>query len=123
MTTKKAEPLGEAPASMNWYGVTKGGWNVQFTLRDTDEYVLLTRFGDFVKKLEEYYVTPKGKQNGNGKPVTQPTVSPNTPAPEFPNADPGYCTIHDTPMKEWEKEGRTWFSHKIEGTESWCKGK
>ncbi len=74
MTTKKAEPLGEAPASMNWYGVTKGGWNVQFTLRDTDEYVLLTRFDDFIKKLDESYVTPKDKQNGNG---SQPSELPN----------------------------------------------
>lgn len=122
MATKaKDEQLAEAPASINFKGVTKGGWDVMFTLRDVDEYVLLTRFGDFVKKLDEFLVTPKGKQNGNGsKPVP---VSQDTPAPEFPSADPGYCTIHDTPMKEWEKDGRTWFSHKIEGTETWCKGK
>lgn len=81
MTTKKAPDLGEAPASLNFNGVTKGGWNVQFTLRDSDEYVLLTRFGDFVKKLEEFYVTPKGKPNGSKNeravPVsTVPTAEP-----------------------------------------------
>ena len=84
MTTKKTEPLCEAPASLNFRGITKGGWDVQFTLRDTSESVLLTRFGDLVKVLEEkYYVTPKGKGNGSTNekvvPVSQATLPPAEP--------------------------------------------
>ena len=83
--TEKKILLPEAPASLNFRGITKGGWDVQFTLRDTDENVLLNRFGDLVKLLEEkYYVTPKGKPSGNGKPDTHPPGVPadSTPAPE-----------------------------------------
>ncbi len=65
----------EAPASLNFRGITKNGWKVQFTLRDTDEAVLLVRFGKLIIKLEEnYQVVPEGKQPaGNG--------SQNTPVP------------------------------------------
>ena len=31
------------------------------------------------------------------------------------------CPIHNVPMREWKKDGRKWFSHKLaDGT--WCKG-
>ncbi|GAG14678.1 unnamed protein product, partial [marine sediment metagenome] len=32
------------------------------------------------------------------------------------------CTIHNCDMKRREKEGQVWYSHKIEGTEDWCRG-
>ena len=84
---------------MNWYGVTKGGWNVQFTLRDVDEYVLLTRFSDFVKKLEEYYVTPKGKANGNSKPVPVSPTPTETPTPS-PTPTPAPVQPVNVPVEE-----------------------
>ena len=43
MTEKKVAPLPEAPASLNFKGVTGKGWDVQFTLRDIDEDKLRSR--------------------------------------------------------------------------------
>jgi hypothetical protein len=33
----------------------------------------------------------------------------------------GWCPIHQTAMRQTTKEGRSWFSHKVDGR--WCKGK
>jgi hypothetical protein len=120
-TTKKvpdvAVKMTEAPASLNFYGVTQTGWNIQVTLRDVDEYSLLDRFGDLVKKLEKWQVSPKavGKQpEGNG---SQNTVPDN---PDLPPDDPGFCKIHNCSMPRREKDGQVWFSHKY--GDEWCRG-
>jgi hypothetical protein len=40
-----------------------------------------------------------------------------------PESDPQICTIHNVPMKHFDKDGRAWDSHKVEGTEAdWCNG-
>lgn len=74
--TEQPKPaLSEAPASLNFFGITEKGWNIQFTLRDMDEYNLIARFGKLVKTLEEnYHVKPK--------PVgSQPNREPAAPPP------------------------------------------
>jgi len=35
--------------------------------------------------------------------------------------DPAWCPIHQCEMKRWEKDGRLWYSHKVD--DDWCKGK
>ena len=92
MTEKKIPPLPEAPASLNFRGITQNGWDVQFTLRDVDEDVLLTRFGKLINKLEENYkVVPKGysKPNGNGSQNTKSVPMPtgDVPPPAQPQED------------------------------------
>jgi len=62
----------EARASLNFFGITRKGWNVQFTLRDEDEAALMDRFAAFVLKLEESHVVPK--------PVGQQVTTPPPPA-------------------------------------------
>jgi hypothetical protein len=32
-----------------------------------------------------------------------------------------WCPIHQCEMKRWDKEGRVWYSHKVDGV--WCNGK
>ena len=32
------------------------------------------------------------------------------------------CPIHNVPMTRHEKDGEVWYSHKIQGTDKWCKG-
>lgn len=63
----------EAPASVNFFGVTRKGWNLQFTIRDWDEVRLLSRFIAFTTYLEEKGVSPKpvGQQ-----PAPPPTGDP-----------------------------------------------
>ena len=117
MTTKKAEhPLGEAPASVNFKGVTKGGFTCQWTLRDFDENTLLDRQVVFMEKLKEGGVVSLGQK---------PTVKQADPLP--PVAGNGgqaenWCAIHSVEMTKWDKEGRSWFSHKADD-DTWCKGK
>jgi hypothetical protein len=93
------EDLPEAPASVNVH-LTIGGWQVQLTLRDTDETRLLARLAAV---LAQY-------------PVPQPMVETARPGE-------GYCAVHNVQMK-WN-EGRDgkkgWWSHRVDDT--WCKGK
>jgi len=66
----------EAPRSVNFYGVTKMGWNCQFTIRSVDNDTLLSDMGDLIKKLEALGVTPKQVGKQPDTPVSQ-----NTPPP------------------------------------------
>ena len=61
----------EARASLNFFGITRKGWNVQFTLRDDDEMALMERFAKLSGWLEEHHVAPKPVGN-------QPTSAPPT---------------------------------------------
>jgi hypothetical protein len=95
--TSPAVPLPEAPASVNVH-LTISGRQVQLTLRDTDETRLLQRLQTI---LERYPVI-----------VT---------APQAQGQDTRWCAIHNTSMRQTTKEGRSWFSHKVDGR--WCKGR
>jgi hypothetical protein len=92
-------PLPEAPASVN-VRVTISGREVQWTLRDTDEARLAAR----LEALLARYPVPQ-------------------PAPQAASQPQGkdWCPIHQTAMRQTTKEGRSWFSHKVDGR--WCKGK
>ena len=88
--------LPEAPVSMNVH-IPVGGRDVLVTLRGTDEREVLARLE---RLLARYPV--------------------EAPRPAQPPAK-GVCTIHNVAMKLNEKEGRTWYSHKV--GDDWCKGK
>ena len=79
--------LGEAPASVNFYGVTAKGWNCQFTLRDADEGNMMVRFAAFVKVLEESHVTPKAVGAQPQQVVTVPALAPDDEPPELVRID------------------------------------
>ena len=69
----------EAPASLNFFGITSKGWNIQITLRDEDETHLLERFAVLVDELgNKYHVTPKpvGAQPQASTPATTTTSPP-----------------------------------------------
>lgn len=96
-TPSTPSPLPEAPASVN-VRLAVQGREVQFTLRDTDEGRLVERLAALLARF----------------PVEAPTAPPAT-------SDQGWCSVHSLPMRLNEKEGRTWYSHKVGDT--WCKGK
>ena len=90
--------LGEAPASAN-VRVMIAGREVQVTLRDTSEERLLARLQTVLERF----------------PVPE---TPRTPA----NSPEGFCVLHNAPMRQTTKNGRTWVSHRTaDGV--WCKGK
>jgi hypothetical protein len=74
----------EAPASLNFYGISQEGWNIQFTLRDVDENILMQRFERFTDYLSAMRIEPKavGQQNiatvAQAAPVSaEPTYVPS----------------------------------------------
>ena len=91
--------LPEAPASVNCH-ITLEGRQVQVTLRDADETRLLQRLQALLKQY----------------PV---------PAPQAPTQPQGqdkeWCAMHQTRMKQTTKDGRSWYSHRVDGR--WCKGR
>jgi hypothetical protein len=100
--------LGEAPASVNCYIMLEGR-QVQVTLRDTDETRLLERLAAI---LRQYPVLPSASAK-----------NPRSPSGE--TSDIGshdWCALHNCAMKENEKDGRRWFSHKMADGQ-WCKGR
>jgi len=89
-------PLPEAPASANAYLVINGR-QVQLTLRGADELEVLQR----LERILERYPMATLHDGPTGQ---------------------GWCSIHQVPMKETTKNGRTWRSHRL-ADGSWCKGR
>ncbi len=126
MTEQEKAKLAEAPASVNFYGVTARGWNMQFTLRDVDEFALMTRLGKFIIKLEEdFKIQPKpvGQQPASGAAPSQPAPPAATaPVLDGGQPDPAWCAIHNVAMKRRERDGEVWYSHKLDDG-NYCNGK
>ena len=53
MTDEELQNLNEAPASVNFYGVTSKGWNIQITLRDVNWKNLMHEFSEMTQWLEK----------------------------------------------------------------------
>jgi hypothetical protein len=118
----------EAPASWNTKYITPDGFVCQLTLRGENGRDLLEKANaamawlresgykpcdNFISrnhncgsKVEEASTKSNGNGNGNG--------SSNGHAANW-------CPIHQVEMRKWEKDGKIWFSHKVEG--GWCTGK
>ena len=82
----------EAPASLNFFGITSKGWNIQITLRDENEAHLLERFAVLVDELgNKYHVTPKpvGAQPQASATATTTT----TPPPENGSHGQSVCAM------------------------------
>jgi len=95
----------EAPASWNTKYVTPSGFVCQLTIRADNGRDLLDRANAALSYLLEHGFTPDSyhsKSNGN--------------------SESKMCPIHKVEMRKFEKEGRSWLSHKLEEG-GWCKGK
>jgi len=103
----------EAPASWNTRYVHPSGFVCQVTLRGDKGSELLEK----VNKVIEYLL-----QN-NCQPYTNfrnGTIQSNTNSNNKKD-DASWCPIHKCHMRKWEKDGKVWYSHKVNG--EWCKGK
>ena len=91
----------EARASLNFFGITRKGWNVQFTLRDDDEMALMERFAAFVVKLEEVqHVVPKpvGQQAANLRQTAPEAPGQAQTPPPTSSVPPPAATQHEGPL-------------------------
>ena len=123
MTEKIIPPLPDAPASINFHVVDEAGFAFQITLRDYTENALMGRVNAIRKWLMDNGFVPRGKQAAT---PGWPSDLESPVLPDLPNADPGYCKVHDTKMFENSNERGTWWSHKTDDpaySTGFCKGK
>ena len=109
----------EAPASWNTRYISPEGFECQLTLRAESGSELLEKVNGAITHLLNSDCQPYSyrggysknnqakKSNGNGKQQ---------------NSNPAWCAIHECEMKQWERDGRSWYSHKSSDG-GWCKGK
>lgn len=95
------EPIySEAPASWNTSYVTPDGYVCRITLRGETGKDLLEKAGVAISYLMEHGYQPE--RNNHGR-ATKP------------------CPIHRCQMKSYQRDGKSWFSHKLDDG-SWCNG-
>jgi hypothetical protein len=113
----------EAPASWNTRYIDPNGFECQITLRGESGAELLERAASATAYLlkngctpyvfsrsgsRQVNIKPKAQTNGNGQHGNS-------------GKNPAWCPIHQCEMKRWDKDGRVWYSHKVDG--QWCSGK
>ena len=103
----------EAPASWNSKYIHPSGFMCQITLRAETGAELLSKVQNAIDYLLASDCQPY-TFNRNG-------YSNNSSSTNGDGNDASWCPIHECHMKKWEKDGRVWYSHKVNG--DWCKGK
>lgn len=93
----------EAPASWNTSYVTPEGFVCRITLRGETGRDLLEKAGNAIAFLTNHGYQPELKALRSSGEIKQ-------------------CPIHQCDMRRFEKNGKAWFSHKLEDG-SWCNGK
>jgi hypothetical protein len=104
--TKPDLAFSEAPASWNVRYSTPEGFSCQLTLRGENGSELLEKAGIALAFLLEHGYRPEQNQR----------TSHNH------SGDGKQCPIHQCEMKRYEKDGRSWYSHKLENG-LWCRGR
>jgi hypothetical protein len=94
----------ESPASWNTRYITPTGYSCQITIRGENGKDLLEKADLALAYLAEHQFLPDSSFHKNG------------------NGEGKMCPIHQVEMKHREKDGKSWFSHRLE-TGDWCYGK
>lgn len=120
----------EAPASWNTKYTSTEGFVCQNTLRADSGKELLEKAQAAIAHLLQAGCTPcdsftfRPRNNGGQKSqTTNVPVNGSNPTETNGNGNGSVhlCPIHGVDMKKWEKDGKVWFSHKVDG--GWCTGK
>ena len=119
-------PFSEAPASWNTRYLDPSGFECQITLRGETGQELLEKAHSAIAFLLENGCTPfiyrpssaakaaETPKNGNNG-----ESSGNGNGNGHKDGDPAWCPIHQCEMKRWDKDGRVWHNHKVDG-QWWC---
>jgi len=101
--TPKLGELGcsEAPVSWNVRYTSTQGFDCQLTLRGVDAGEVLRLANELMTRMAAAGVN--GRANGNAGEETR------------------MCAIHNEPMQRREKDGKVWYSHKVD--DKWCRGR
>jgi hypothetical protein len=112
-TTESENGFSEAPASWNTRYFHPCGFECQITLRGDNGTELLEKVDKAIQFLLQNDCQPySSSRNGYSKPKASPNGK---------NENDSWCPIHECEMKRWERDGRVWYSRKVDG--GWCKGK
>jgi len=117
----------ESPASWSTHYVDPSGFSCELKLCSDSGADLLKKAAAAMQALVNSGCTPaptaKPATNGHTNGYSQPSNG-HTEAPHLDNGqeDPTLCKIHGTAMARHERDGRSWFSHRLDDG-SYCKGK
>jgi ribonucleotide reductase alpha subunit len=118
----KVNDFPEAPASWNTRYVDPNGFECQITLRGDSGSELLEKATNAINYLLKNGCTPYTYyRNGSRQVETKPDESKKDEVKSNGKDNPAWCSIHQCEMKRWDKNGRVWYSHKVDG--EWCSGK
>lgn len=108
----------EAPVSWNTRYIDANGFECQLTLRgDSGKEVL-----EKAEAAITFLLNTDCQPNSHHKPSLQDNAVDSEAGSHNGNGhDRSWCPIHEVEMKRWEKNGRTWYSHKV--GDAWCSGK
>jgi hypothetical protein len=118
----KINDFPEAPASWNTKYIDPNGFECQITLRGDSGSELLEKVANAINYLLKNGCTPYVYyRNGSQKPANKTEESKQEDIKADGKDNPAWCPIHQCEMKKWDKNGRVWYSHKVDG--EWCSGK
>lgn len=126
-TSSNGEALfSEAPASWNTKYIDPNGFECQLTLRCESGKELLERAAAATSFLLDNDCQPYIYSRSSYRPIEpksnpQPAGDNGTNGSNGNNGSPAWCPIHQCEMRRFEKDGRSWYSHKTDA--GWCKGK
>jgi hypothetical protein len=118
----KVNDFPEAPASWNTRYVDPNGFECQITLRGDSGSELLEKATSVINYLLQNGCTPYTYyRNGSRQVESKVEESKKEDVKNDGKDNPAWCPIHQCEMKRWDKNGRVWYSHKVDG--EWCSGK
>lgn len=118
----KTTDFPEAPASWNTRYIDQNGFECQITLRGENGTELLEKAGKAIIYLLSNACTPfTYNRNGSHQVESKVTESKKDETHINGKDNPAWCPIHQCEMKRWDKNGRVWYSHKVD--DKWCTGK
>jgi hypothetical protein len=124
-TLKSNTTVTEAPASWNTKYTSPEGFTCQITLRGDSVKELLEKAQGAITHLLQAGCTPcdniSFRPRSNGSKPDANAQANNNGHSNNGNGNAHICPIHCVEIKRWEKDGKVWFSHKVEG--GWCTGK
>lgn len=90
--------------------IDPSGYECQLSLEARTGVEALTKSQLAIEKLKENQCVPLSQKSSNSQ-VKVPESKDEAPR----------CSIHDVPMRRWEKNGKVWYAHKE--NDHWCRGK
>jgi len=111
----------ESPVSWNTRYITPEGFECQLTLRGESGQEVLEKANTAMEYLLNNGCSPVGYRYASNSKTSASLPNNGNGASSNGGNNGSWCPVHNVEMKRWEKDGRSWFSHK--DGDGWCSGK